>query len=304
MNETQDADIIDRAKTELRDLLAIVAPHLTPMDTLSGLISQINNVLAWMRDQIPKTTNEGRALPDAPKDGPWAWAIVDPNERLRSQDGEPVETLITWCGVAADSFLSDAIEAMNEGDAEPYIVPLYPREQPAPPAELAALRAECDKAWAEIDALRQRLTNATEIAGHLKLSNIREAACWIVPPPLFTGNHLPPQNEIDVRIDARNREVERVEKIVKLMLLEHFGELKQQLTAAVTRAERAEGAAQLLYDAMNKCERSVGNIPGHCHLKRETWDGTNRPCLECQMWNHAMKTFAALAAARDAKGEA
>jgi hypothetical protein len=151
MNETHDADIIDRAKTELRDLLAIVAPHLTPMDTLSGLISQINNVLAWMRDQIPKTTNEGRALPDAPKDGPWAWAIVDPNERLRSQDGEPVETLITWCGVAADSFLSDAIEAMNEGDAEPYIVPLYPREQPAPPAELAALRAECDKAWAEID---------------------------------------------------------------------------------------------------------------------------------------------------------
>jgi plasmid stabilization system protein ParE len=45
-NERED---YQSGKTDLRDLLAIVAPHLTPMDTLSGLVSQINNVIASMR---------------------------------------------------------------------------------------------------------------------------------------------------------------------------------------------------------------------------------------------------------------
>jgi hypothetical protein len=226
MNETPDSDIIGKAKTELRDLLVIVAPNLTPMDTLSGLISQINNVLAWLRDQIPKTTNEGRALPAEP-------FIM----RLGMNFTITPKNVILWpkekaTGRSALGVFEDAIAALL---------------QPAtPPAELAALRAEVERLKAENENLR-----------------VMQGARTVT-----------------------------------------LGKMQQQLTAAVTRAERAEGAAQLLYDAMNKCERSVGNIPGHCHLKRETWDGTNRPCLECQMWNHAMKTFAALAAARDAKGEA
>jgi hypothetical protein len=168
MNETHDADIIDRAKTELRDLLAIVAPHLTPMDTLSGLISQINNVLAWMRDQIPKTTNEGRALPAEP-------FIM----RLGMNFTITPKNVILWpkekaTGRSALGVFEDAIAALL---------------QPAtPPAELAALRAEVERLKAENENLR-----------------VMQGARTVT-----------------------------------------LGKMQQQLTAAVTRAERAEGALETL----------------------------------------------------------
>lgn len=63
-----------------------------------------------------------------PKTEPWAWAVVDPNERLRDQEGDRVSRLICWDPDDADHFLDCAREGLEAGDEQPSIVPLYPRD--------------------------------------------------------------------------------------------------------------------------------------------------------------------------------
>jgi hypothetical protein len=243
MNETPDSDIIGKAKTELRDLLVIVAPNLTPMDTLSGLISQINNVLAWLRDQIPKTTNEGRALPAEP-------FIM----RLGMNFTITPKNVIRWpkekaAGRSALGIFEDAIAAL--------IPPA------TPPAELAALRAECER-------LRESLAIQTRCANYW----------WVEFRTAMKHPPLEPRSS-DSAQDAALRE----------MIAQ-----RQQLTAAVTRAERAEVALAFYadenrYDYDETCCADKTN-PGFNSWGDGILDDRGQTARE------------ALAAARDAKGEA
>lgn len=94
----------------------------------------------------------------------WAWAVVDPNRRLRNQDGESVGSRVFCSEKAAKACLDEAIVKLEEYDEEPSLVPLYP-ERPGvaelveaveeflttthiPDARLAALSAAYVK-WRE-----------------------------------------------------------------------------------------------------------------------------------------------------------
>jgi hypothetical protein len=246
MNETPDSDIIGKAKTELRDLLVIVAPNLTPMDTLSGLISQINNVLAWLRDQIPKTTNEGRALPAEP-------FIM----RLGMNFTITPKNVILWpkekaTGRSALGVFEDAIAALLQPST--------------PPAELAALRAECEqyKSWEQA---------RYDGAQHARMGGKIEDCPY---GPMKSTSELRDSTKMGLWQQGFD-----------------LVTLRAQLTAAVTRAERAEGAL-----AFYACPA--------------TWEGT----IELESVHAGLPTGSpamrdggdvareALAAARGAKGEA
>jgi hypothetical protein len=232
MNETPDSDIIGKAKTELRDLLVIVAPNLTPMDTLSGLISQINNVLAWLRDQIPKTTNEGRALPAQLKTTP---------DELDRMEHSP--SSFQSRDLIHDARLAHKLQA-----------------------ELAALRAECEqyKSWEQA---------RYDGAQHARMGGKIEDCPY---GPMKSTSELRDSTKMGLWQQGFD-----------------LVTLRAQLTAAVTRAERAEGAL-----AFYACPA--------------TWEGT----IELESVHAGLPTGSpamrdggdvareALAAARGAKGEA
>jgi len=71
---------------------------------------------------------ELRIIPvDGTNQGAWAWAVVDPNNRLRNSDGDKVDTLICWDRDMAVSIRDDAEDDMEEGEEQkPYIVDLVP----------------------------------------------------------------------------------------------------------------------------------------------------------------------------------
>lgn len=77
------------------------------------------------------------------KDDPWAWAVVDPNNRLRNQEGDKVDHLVCWCQQQAHDVCVNAIDKCEEGDPEPYIVPLIPATSHA---ELVEQLAEAESA--------------------------------------------------------------------------------------------------------------------------------------------------------------
>jgi hypothetical protein len=241
MNETPDSDIIGKAKTELRDLLVIVAPNLTPMDTLSGLISQINNVLAWLRDQIPKTTNEGRALPAEP-------FIM----RLGMNFTITPKNVILWpkekaTGRSALGVFEDAIAALLQPST--------------PPAELAALRAKADSfdaIWAVcvelgmqvnppgVDADGERIDEewANQFAF---LRGLAEQVKRLRREQGQVSQYVEGTIAMRTKFDGNPPYVGW--KGLGLALEESLDErddLRAQLTAAVTRAERAEGALETL----------------------------------------------------------
>lgn len=58
----------------------------------------------------------------------WAWAVVDPNGRQRNRAGDRVDYLVYFDRESAQSGLDDAIDKCEEGDPEPTIVPLVPRD--------------------------------------------------------------------------------------------------------------------------------------------------------------------------------
>jgi len=70
----------------------------------------------------------GAELPRVEEDGPWAWAVVDPNNRLRNQDGNKIDRLICWDYENAQWFRDDANDKREEGEEQSaHIVPLYPQ---------------------------------------------------------------------------------------------------------------------------------------------------------------------------------
>jgi len=70
----------------------------------------------------------GAGLPRVEEDGPWAWAVVDPNNRLRNQDGNKIDRLICWDYENAQWFRDDANDKREEGEEQSaHIVPLYPQ---------------------------------------------------------------------------------------------------------------------------------------------------------------------------------
>lgn len=76
----------------------------------------------------------GAELPTEPKKYPWAWAVVDPNERLRNSDGEKVDMLICWDRDDAVHWQEIAADECEAGDELPYIVDLFPAAKATPTA--------------------------------------------------------------------------------------------------------------------------------------------------------------------------
>jgi hypothetical protein len=63
---------------------------------------------------------------------PWAWAVVDPNERLRNTDGDKVDRLICWDWEQAVYHQEFAADECEEGDEQPYIIELFPASRHSP----------------------------------------------------------------------------------------------------------------------------------------------------------------------------
>src|SRR5437868_14861524 len=63
----------------------------------------------------------------AEKLSPWAWAVCDPNKRLRNADGDCVDRLICYDYEQAQHILQDAQDAgVAEDEATAKIVELFP----------------------------------------------------------------------------------------------------------------------------------------------------------------------------------
>jgi hypothetical protein len=116
----------------------------------------------------------------------------------------------------------------------------------------------------KLDAAYKRIQNIIEVAGHLQPSDIRNAACWIVSPP-HLETPRPEEWEIDARIDQRNNEIDRVEKIINLCLEKHFGELKEQI-----RVLKANHADLVFRNRLLRARRDlpVDRLPTHAEVVR------------------------------------
>lgn len=90
----------------------------------------------------------------------------------------------------------------------------------------ALMTEDRDNYYNKLQAAYTRITMITTVAGHLRPDDLREAAFWIVPAPHVTMDE--PQESKDAKVAARNREIDRVEKIMKLFLERQFQLLREE----------------------------------------------------------------------------
>lgn len=151
-----------------------------------------------------------------------------PSEKCQNPEPPTVEYWLSIAKTSGD--IQDLHQAFNH-------VRNWAYSQSATIAELTAER----------DAAYKRIANIIEVAGYLQPSDIRNAACWIVSPPHLESPR-PAEWEIEARIDQRNKEIDRVEKIINLCLEKHYSEVKAERDAAIQRADKLQKFKDLVHD--------------------------------------------------------